>query len=474
MRAWIARMTEDNIDQSAIEKAGEILKNGGLAAFPTETVYGLGGNALDAKASEKIYAAKGRPSDNPLIVHIGRMEDLETVAANVPESARKLAAACWPGPLTMIFEKTNAVPLETTGGLTSVAVRYPSNKVANALILAGGGFIAAPSANTSGRPSPTKAEHVIEDLGDKIDCIIDGGDAEIGLESTIVDFTEEIPTILRPGYYNKEMLEKVLGTVRVDPGILAEDSHVRPKAPGMRYKHYAPKADLTIIQGEMERVIPEINRLAAEQEKAGKKVGVICTDETREQYTTGDIKSIGLRAEDETIAHHLFAILRDFDEDGVEVIYSEAFDTRILFVDADDTARAPMAKAILQSKELPWPMEIGSRGLVVLFPQPVNQKVEAVLARNGLSAKDHTTTPLTAEDINDDTLLLVMEDSQREKIREDFPDAPHLQTIAGFLRLAGDIPALYGEPLTEYGKCYEALEFLIEGVLARLKEEEEQ
>ena len=199
MRAWIARMTEDNIDQSAIEKAGEILKNGGLAAFPTETVYGLGGNALDAKASEKIYAAKGRPSDNPLIVHIGRMEDLETVAANVPESARKLAAACWPGPLTMIFEKTNAVPLETTGDLTSVAVRYPSNKVANALILAGGGFIAAPSANTSGRPSPTKAEHVIEDLGDKIDCIIDGGDAEIGLESTIVDFTEEIPTILRPG-----------------------------------------------------------------------------------------------------------------------------------------------------------------------------------------------------------------------------------------------------------------------------------
>lgn len=216
MRAWIARMTEDNIDQSAIEKAGEILKNGGLAAFPTETVYGLGGNALDAKASEKIYAAKGRPSDNPLIVHIGRMEDLETVAANVPESARKLAAACWPGPLTMIFEKTNAVPLETTGGLTSVAVRYPSNKVANALILAGGGFIAAPSANTSGRPSPTKAEHVIEDLGDQIDCIIDG-ETPRSASNHYRRFTEEIPTILRPGYYNKEMLEKVLGTVRVDP-----------------------------------------------------------------------------------------------------------------------------------------------------------------------------------------------------------------------------------------------------------------
>ena len=327
MKTKVIRMNPQQLDMEGIREAGEILKQGGLVAFPTETVYGLGGNGLDPQASAKIYQAKGRPSDNPLIIHIADMEDLAKIVKEVPESAKKLASVYWPGPLTMIFEKTNAVPLETTGGLTSVAVRYPSNKVANALILAGGGFIAAPSANTSGRPSPTKAEHVIEDLGDKIDCIIDGGDAEIGLESTIVDFTEEIPTILRPGYYNKEMLEKVLGTVRVDPGILAEDSHVRPKAPGMRYKHYAPKADLTIIQGEMERVIPEINRLAAEQEKAGKKVGVICTDETREQYTTGDIKSIGLRAEDETIAHHLFAILRDFDEDGVEVIYSEAFDT---------------------------------------------------------------------------------------------------------------------------------------------------
>ena len=327
METIIKRVKKGQLDKDSIEMAGAILKKGGLVAFPTETVYGLGADALNEKAAEKIYAAKGRPSDNPLIVHITHLGALEKITKNVPEETKKIADAYWPGPLTMIFEKTNAVPLETTGGLTSVAVRYPSNKVANALILAGGGFIAAPSANTSGRPSPTKAEHVIEDLGDKIDCIIDGGDAEIGLESTIVDFTEEIPTILRPGYYNKEMLEKVLGTVRVDPGILAEDSHVRPKAPGMRYKHYAPKADLTIIQGEMERVIPEINRLAAEQEKAGKKVGVICTDETREQYTTGDIKSIGLRAEDETIAHHLFAILRDFDEDGVEVIYSEAFDT---------------------------------------------------------------------------------------------------------------------------------------------------
>ena len=383
----------------------------------------------------------------------------------------------------------------------------PEQQVANALILAGGGFTAAPSANTSGRPSPTKAEHVIEDLGDKIDCIIDGGDAEIGLESTIVDFTEEIPTILRPGYYNKEMLEKVLGTVRVDPGILAEDSH------GVR-RHRACATNImrrrqtSRLSGRDGTGDSEINRLAAEQEKAGKKVGAICTDT---EYIFGSStpqeisRASGLRAEMRRSRITCLRFCATSMRTAWKWIYSEAFDTpRMGAGDLEPPvgrrpqsqqrynksetlqqdfvcgrgryrARAPMAKAILQSKELPWwPMEIGSRGLVVLFPQPVNQKVEAVLARNGLSAKDHTTTPLTAEDINDDTLLLVMEDSQREKIREDFPDAPHLQTIAGFLRLAGDIPALYGEPLTEYGKCYEALEFLIEGVLARLKEEEEQ
>ena len=327
MRAWIAMMTEDNIDQSAIEKAGEILKNGGLAAFPTETVYGLGGNALDAKASEKIYAAKGRPSDNPLIVHIGRMEDLETVAANVPESARRLAAACWPGPLTMIFEKTDAVPLETTGGLTSVAVRYPSNKVANALILAGGGFIAAPSANTSGRPSPTKAEHVIEDLGDKIDCIIDGGDAEIGLESTIVDFTEEIPTILRPGYITRAMREEVVGPVTIDKAILAEheDPNLRPKAPVMKYKHYAPKGDLVIVEGKKQAVAEMINYLTKMDAESGLKTAVIASDENLSLYDADCRINIGSREHEESIAANLYEVLREMDELGVQKMYSESF-----------------------------------------------------------------------------------------------------------------------------------------------------
>lgn len=327
MKAWVAKMTEEQLDERAIQKAGEILRSGGLAAFPTETVYGLGGNALDPEASRKIYAAKGRPSDNPLIVHIARLEDLETVACRIPENAWKLAGICWPGPLTMILQKTDAVPLETTGGLQTVAVRFPSNRIAQALIRAAGGFVAAPSANTSGRPSPTTAAHVEEDLGDKIDCILDGGMVDIGLESTIVDFTEETPMILRPGYLNQKKLEEILGEVKLDPGILAEQPNIRPKAPGMRYKHYAPKAELTIVEGATEEVVSRIRELAARQIQNGHRVGIICTDETVTRYPDGDVKSIGARSDEASIARHLYGILREFDSDNVEVIYSEAFDT---------------------------------------------------------------------------------------------------------------------------------------------------
>ncbi|MEE1115190.1 MAG: L-threonylcarbamoyladenylate synthase [Eubacterium sp.] len=326
-RARIVRMTEEHPDEAALKEAGEILKRGGLVAFPTETVYGLGGNALDPEASMKIYAAKGRPSDNPLIVHIADMEMLYPIVKEVPEAAVRLAERYWPGPLTMIFEKNEIVPMETTGGLSSVAVRFPSNKIAMRMIREAGGYVAAPSANTSGRPSPTLASHVIEDLGDKIDMIIDGGQVNIGLESTIVDFTESVPVILRPGFLNKEMLEEVLGEVRIDPGIMTENIHVRPKAPGMRYKHYAPKADLSIVEGEEDKVFAKIRELTREKIAEGKRVGIICTEESRAQYTEGDIRCIGTRSDDRTIAHHLFEILRDFDADGVDVIYSESFHT---------------------------------------------------------------------------------------------------------------------------------------------------
>lgn len=327
MKAEVVAMDAEHLNMEAIQKAGKILSEGGLVAFPTETVYGLGGNALDPKASMKIYAAKGRPSDNPLIVHIADIKDLAKITTEIPEGARILAEKYWPGPLTMILPKADSVPKETTGGLDSVAVRFPSDRIAQELIKAAGGFVAAPSANTSGRPSPTMAEHVEEDLGDAIEMIIDGGQVGIGLESTIVDFTEDVPVVLRPGYISLEMLKDTLGDVRMDRGLLITDSSVHPKAPGMKYRHYAPKADLSIVEGPQDEVIACINRLTHEAVENGLKAGIIATDETKDQYSDGLVLSIGSREEEETIAHHLYEVLRDFDEAQVNVIYSEAFYT---------------------------------------------------------------------------------------------------------------------------------------------------
>lgn len=327
MKTEMITMTEDAPDTKGLRRAGDIIKSGGLVAFPTETVYGLGGNALDGSASKKIYAAKGRPSDNPLIVHIANMDDLYKVAAEVPKKARILAEAFWPGPLTMILNKTPEVPLETTGGLETVAVRFPVHKIARALIEYAGGFVAAPSANSSGRPSPTLAGHVAEDLDGKIEMIIDGGSCDIGLESTIVDFTEGTPSILRPGYYSKEMIAEVIGEVIVDPGILTKDSNIRPKAPGMRYRHYAPKAPLTIVEGGKEKVIARINALVKTESEAGRTVGILCTDETFDAYEGGYRLSIGARRDERQIAAHLYLVLRSFDERGVSCIYSESLHT---------------------------------------------------------------------------------------------------------------------------------------------------
>ncbi len=326
MKTVIERMS-DGIEEDGIRRAGEILRAGGLVAFPTETVYGLGANALDEEAAGKIYAAKGRPSDNPLIVHIADWDAIGRIAKEIPPEAKLLADAFWPGPLTMILKKSEEVPYATTGGLDTVAVRLPNHAVARALIRAGGGYVAAPSANTSGRPSPTKAEHVVEDMDGVIDMIIDGGDVEIGIESTIVDLTDGTPTILRPGYINQEMLGRVLGAVEVDRALSFEGANLRPKAPGMKYRHYAPKAQLFIVQGPQRQVRERINALAKENAAAGRSTGVIGTDESQAFYTNALVKSIGSRQDEGSIARHLFSILREFDDSEVNVIYSEAFDT---------------------------------------------------------------------------------------------------------------------------------------------------
>ena len=319
-------MKEEAPDPEVIKRAGRIIKDGGLVAFPTETVYGLGGDALNPESSRKIYAAKGRPSDNPLIVHVCRMEDVGLIVSEIPPVAEKLAETFWPGPLTMIMNKNDLVPKETTGGLDTVAIRFPSNKIAQALIEASGGYIAAPSANRSGRPSPTLAKYCMEDLDGRVEMIIDGGEVGIGLESTIVDLTDAQPTILRPGFINRKMLEEIIGTVEVDRTLITPDSGIAPKAPGMKYRHYAPKGELVILEGERDKVVDEINRAAAYNREHGIRTGVICTDETRGLYEADCIKSAGARSDESGVARALFRILREFDDEKADRIYSESFD----------------------------------------------------------------------------------------------------------------------------------------------------
>ena len=325
METIVSKITHTTEDDAIIKKAGEIIRLGGLVAFPTETVYGLGADALNPEASSKIYAAKGRPSDNPLIIHICKLEDITRIVSDFPEKAKRLAKEFWPGPLTMVLPKADIVPKQTTGGLDTVAVRMPVDPIALSFIEAAGGYVAAPSANRSGRPSPTKAGYVVEDMEGRIEMVLDDGDVEIGLESTIVDLTGEVPMLLRPGFITHKMLEDVLGPVEVDRTILDGDCLDKPKAPGMKYKHYAPKGELTIVTGEEQAVVSVINSHSLEMNSQGEMVGVIATDETVGQYRAHSVKSVGMRDDEVSIARNLYRVLREFDDEGITVIYSESF-----------------------------------------------------------------------------------------------------------------------------------------------------
>lgn len=341
MNTIIVKAKDDMLCLEELKQAANILKNGGLVAFPTETVYGLGADALNPQASKKIYKAKGRPSDNPLIVHIANPDHLDVIARDIPEKAYELAGVFWPGPLTIILNKKEIVPFETTGGLNTVAIRLPASRIARDVISASGGYIAAPSANTSGKPSPTMAEHVVEDLDGKIDMIIDGGKSTLGLESTIIDLTGEVATILRPGCISKNMIENVIGKIEYDKAVLTKkiDENIVAKAPGMKYRHYAPDGSLTIYEGSIECVAAVINNKAKELIETGKRVGIIATEETKHFYEYGIIKVIGSRSDEDSIAAGLYSVLRDFDDIHVEYIFSESFE-------GDDLGQAIMNRLL--------------------------------------------------------------------------------------------------------------------------------
>ncbi len=325
----ILKINPANPEWDKIDYCAGILKAGGLVAFPTETVYGLGADALNEVAVKNIFKAKGRPADNPLIVHVSDISEVDKLVDVIPNDALKLMQAFWPGPLTIVLKKSKIIPDIITGGLNTVAVRIPSHPVALNLIKATGLPISAPSANISGKPSSTVANHVIEDLFGKVDVIIDGGPCTVGVESTVIDMTETPPILLRPGGITHEQLQRVIGNVRIDVGVNEEaNDEIKPRSPGMKYIHYSPDAEVIVVEGEENKVIEFINHEVMVNRTKGLVVGVIALDNTAPHYCADKVLSLGSANEIETIAANLFGALREMDKEGVNIIFAQAIENR--------------------------------------------------------------------------------------------------------------------------------------------------
>ena len=318
-----------------LHKVANLLKAGKTVVFPTETVYGLGANALDPEAAKKIYEAKGRPSDNPLIVHISKKEDVDFLAGNISQDSKLLMEAFWPGPLTLILDKSDNVPIETTGGLMTVAIRMPSNPIARKLIDLAGVSIAAPSANISGRPSITSSKYLVEELCERVDAIIISEDSEIGLESTVIDMTASTPVILRPGKIGKTEIEKILNKeIELDPSL--KDENAAPKSPGMKYKHYSPNATVIVVTGSLDEMKQKINQKLSLDKNKSDTVKVVCLEERVSLY---DGYGISWGKNSQEAAKNLFKILRLMDEQNIEVVYFEA-------LNSDEISEAVMNRLI--------------------------------------------------------------------------------------------------------------------------------
>jgi L-threonylcarbamoyladenylate synthase len=325
MKTVMLKVDSENPDPAKIKRAAQIIRRGGLVAFPTETVYGLGADALNGDAVLRLFEAKKRPLDNPPIVHIADISEVASLVVEVPKKAELLMKQFWPGPLTLVFKHSDKVPMDSVAGLDTVAIRMPKHPVAIALIKQSRTPIAAPSANLSGKPSPTTAQHVYEDLNGRIDCIIDGGASNIGVESTVVDLSCDPPMLLRPGGTPYETLKKALGDLVLHPFVQAEEELPLEKirSPGMKHKHYAPRAEVILVEGSVEGVMKKINELANSYKAKGVKVVVLATDETLPKYKTDVAKSMGSRSNLSTVAQNLFRLLREVDAESVDVILAE-------------------------------------------------------------------------------------------------------------------------------------------------------
>ncbi len=322
----IIKNTKEN--EAKIKEAAELIKNGGTVVFPTETVYGLGADALNAEAVEKIFKAKGRPQDNPLIIHVAS-KDIELYAKEIPEVAGELIDKFWPGPLTIILKKNDIIPSVTSANLDSIGIRMPDNEIARKLIELSNTTIAAPSANISGRPSPTDFQRCIEDLEGKVDCILGGKESDIGVESTIVDCTVIPPVVLRPGGITLEMLREVDSSIEIDKAIMKKPrENLRPKAPGMKYKHYAPNAKVTIISGERKKTVEKIKEMVHYNIEKDKSVCILTVEENAKEYKEGTSIVLGSIENLSTVAKNLFEALRKCDDLGADLIFAEAYEEK--------------------------------------------------------------------------------------------------------------------------------------------------
>ena len=486
-------------DNEALSDCGRIVRAGGLVAFPTETVYGLGALATSGEAVRGIFEAKGRPQDNPIIVHVASLSEVESLVETFPENGRALAVRFWPGPLTLVMKSSGTVAPEVTAGLDTVGIRMPDHFVALELIRRAGP-IAAPSANVSGRPSPTTAGHVLSDLGGRIDAVIDAGPTGVGLESTVLDISNEPAVILRPGGVTFEALRQVLPLVIQ----ASHDGAERPRSPGQKYMHYAPKASLVLVRGDSPSAVAW---RAAEEANvalcAKKKVGIMATLENLDFFRSlfsgsierGDaiILNVGPRAGADEIAALLFATLRRFDEAGVDTVVAEGvqeteigvaimdrlargasrivesqFDRplEVLFVCSGNTCRSPLAQAVFEQKAAETGagsrVRFVSAGLYAADGHHATEHARTVAAERGLNLECHYSRRLTPELVSDAGLILTMEMAHRDEVLRRFPEARgKVFTLGEFVGDSGDeVRDPYGGSLDDYRSTRAALEDL--------------